>query len=327
MSDEAAPCRLVIATALQPGAIATLHLLGEVEPVLHAITGRPAPPVGVIRLANLADVDRGLVARLDGRSAQLMPHGGPRVVQRIVQAIVDAGAVVVRPDTIDPRDLYPEAADDIEAMTLSALARAASPLAIDVLLDQPNRWRSLQSFTDDDAARSRRLNRLIDPPLVVLAGPANVGKSTLSNALLGRSMSIALDEPGTTRDYTTGLIDLGGLVVRWHDTPGLRETEDPIEQQAIALARRLMNQADLLIAITDAGHDWPDLPRRPDLFVGAKTDLATRADAAINVSAITGDGIAGLVTTVRDVLVPPADLAHPGPWRFDDRLVAGAPIT
>jgi GTP1/Obg family GTP-binding protein len=120
--------------------------------------------------------------------------------------------------------LYPEASDRFEALMLAALARAQSPLAIDLLLDQPRRWRRIRrarrQLSEEDLARSTRLNRLIEPPVAVLAGQPNVGKSTLSNALLGRAMSIAYDMPGTTRDYTAGWIDLAGLVVSWHDTPG-----------------------------------------------------------------------------------------------------------
>jgi hypothetical protein len=47
---------------------------------------------------------------------------------------------------------------------------------------------------------------------------------------------------------------------------------------------------------------------------------AEAADAALAISARTGDGLERLVAQVRDVLVPPADLADPRPWRFDERL-------
>jgi tRNA modification GTPase len=155
---------------------------------------------------------------------------------------------------------------------------------------------------------------------VALAGAANVGKSTLSNTLLGRSMSIAADRPGTTRDYTWGRLELAGLVVGWHDTPGLRATDDPDERKAVALARRLLDRADLVIAMTDAEHGWPALPRTADLRLASKADAGGRDDADLCVSATTGAGIPELVAAVRDRLVPPADLEHPGPWLVDSRL-------
>jgi tRNA modification GTPase len=211
-------------------------------------------------------------------------------------------------------------ADRFEALALAALARARSPLAVDLLMDQPRRWRLQPALSEEDEARSRRLNRLIDPPMVVLAGPPNVGKSTLSNALLGRSMSIAHDQPGTTRDYTAALFDLVSLVVRWHDTPGLRTTDDPIEGKAIELAGRMMASADVLIAMTDAEHDWPTLPREADLRIAGKADLGVRSDSDLSVCGLDGRGLAELAAVVRDRLVPREDLADPGTWRFDPRL-------
>jgi tRNA modification GTPase len=313
-------CRFLRTTAPTPGAIAIIQLLGDVEPVLAAMTGIDDWPVGRVRLSNLGGVDEGFAGRAAGDVAELMPHGGPRVLQRLIARLRGLGAEPAGSAEAKPERLYPEARDEVEAAVLEALAGACSPLAIDLLLDQPRRWRSKPVLTVEDEARSRRLNQLLAPPVVVLAGPPNVGKSTLSNALLGRTMSIAIDEPATTRDYTAGLIDVGGLVVQWHDTPGLRDSADPIEQKAIALARALMEKAAMLIAMTDAAHDWPILTRKPDLRVASRVDLRRRADAELDICTPRAEGVADLAAAVRDRLVPPADLAHPGPWRFDERL-------
>jgi len=279
-----------------------------------------------MRLVNFSGIDEGLAGRITGDIAQLMPHGGMRVVQRLIAKLLDLGVEPADESSLDPMEIYPEASDRYEAIMLSALARAQSPLAVNLLLDQPRRWRPRprlgRLITEEDRTRSARLNRLIDPPIVVLAGPPNVGKSTLSNALLGRSMSIAIDMPGTTRDYTTGRIELAGLVVDWHDTPGMRATDDAIESKAIEIARGLMARADFLIAITDHKHDWPELSRASDLKVANKCDLARRDDADVNISATTGENIETLVSTVRDALVWPEDLTHPGPWLFDERIVS-----
>ncbi len=248
-------CRLLVATSSQPGAIAILQLDGDVTNVLRAATGIAQWPTGRARLTTLADIDRGLALRLTDKVAQLMPHGGPRVVQRLVAWLVDRGVELVAPDDVAPERVFPEATDRFEAMALAAVARAASPIAVDLLLDQPRRWRAATADCNPDAERARRLNRLIDPPMVVVAGPANVGKSTLSNSLVGRSMSIAADRPGTTRDYTSGRIDLAGVVVDWHDTPGLRDSSDPIEVESVEIARALIARADMVVALTD--HQQP----------------------------------------------------------------------
>ncbi len=329
-ADERFPggCRVLPASAATPGAIAIFQLVGDVEPVLASLTGRSDWPIGAARLVHFADIDEGIAVRLGRDTAQVMPHGGPRIGQRLLAWFGEHGVVQVSPRELDPLAVYPEAADVYEALALAAVARAASPLAVDLLLDQPRRWRGAPAPLPGDLARSRRLDRLIDPPVVVVAGAPNVGKSTLSNALLGRSMSIALDLPGTTRDYTTGRIDLAGLVADWHDTPGLRDTADPIEVRAIEIARGLLERADLIVAMRDAGTGWPLLPRRADLHVVNKLDLSRpRAGpgdeeaGALGISAVTGEGLAELVAAVRDRLVPPEDLEHPGPWLFDPRLL------
>ncbi|MHC4080911.1 MAG: GTPase [Planctomycetota bacterium] len=307
------------ATAPRSGAIAVLHLIGDVRPVLEALTAVSDWPTGRARLVHLGDIDDGIAVRLTDRAAQLMPHGGPRVVQRLIEWLTRRGVDLVDAGA-SPQDVFPEARDRYEALALATAARAASPLAIDLLLAQPRRWRQAVDLTDQDRARSQRLDRLVVPPVVALAGAANVGKSTLSNALLGRSMSIAADHPGTTRDYTSGRIELGGLVVDWHDTPGLRGTTDAIETKAVDLAKALLDRADFVIAMTDAEHGWPTLPQPPDLRVAGKADVGGRDDADLCVSATTGAGIPELVAAVRDRLVPPEDLDHPGPWLFDPRL-------
>ena len=347
--------RACLLTSFTPGAIAVIQLTGDkaaLDNALPALTGgKTGGPVHCMRVAKFSDaageIDAGLVARITPNIVHLMPHGGPRVVQRILARCAALGIEIVRADTLPASAVFPDAEDEIEALMLCALGRARSPLAVELLLDQPHRWRafrcpsseggagesggdegdkyhSIRKISDDIHSRSARLNRLITPPLVVLAGAANVGKSTLSNKLLGRSMSIAVDQPGTTRDYTAGAIELGGLVVIWHDTPGLRITSDPIEAEAIELARHLMQRADFLVAMTDHEQPWPELPRKPDLRVACKCDIAQRDDAeprTLNISNQTGEGIARLVQTVRDLLVPPDDIAHPGPWLFDERLL------
>ncbi len=354
-----AECTIALVTPHAPGAVAMLQLTGNVVPLLVKLTGAAAWPVGKLSLRSIAGVDDGLVVRIKDDMALLMPHGGLRVVHRIAEAAVALGATLVRADDVHPISLYPEARDLVEACMLAAVAKAESPLAIDLLLDQPRRWRNAPALTDADRARSRRLNRLITPPVVVLAGLPNVGKSTLTNALVGRSLSITADMPGTTRDYTAGRIDVAGLVVDWHDTPGIRESDDPIEQRAIAIATKLLAHADLIIAMSAPGIEWPALPRPADLHVINKCDLIaapslegvsplpatkhaeaasdesarkTRVPAAndsissnpaapIPISARTGKNLAHLAAAIRESFVPQADIDHPGPWLFDERLL------
>lgn len=308
----AASAHALLLTAPGPGAIAIIALSGAVEAPLATLTGSADWPVGAARLTDLAGIDRGVVCRLGATAVEIMPHGGPRVVQRILETLAAAGAPVADPASFPSEARYPEADSESEAQRLALLARARSPLAVDLLAREPDA--PALAAEPGDAELGRRLWRLIDPPIVVLAGPPNVGKSTLSNALVGRPVSLAQDAPGTTRDYTRGLANLAGLVVAWHDTPGLGDAADAVDADAAALADRLFRRADYLIAATDGTHVWPDLPRTPDLRLATRSDHAPRTDAALNVSARTGAGLVDLAERIRDDLVPPADRASPRAW-------------
>ncbi|MEM9346798.1 MAG: GTPase [Planctomycetota bacterium] len=289
---------VTLTTANTPGAVAILQLHGEgVHQALEQLTGRSSWSDRRAHLVQFADIDEGLAIRVDDATAQLMPHGGPRVVQRLLEHLTKQLGCTYD-NAPDPMTLYPEARSPIEADMLDAIAKAASPAAIDLLAAQPALWRGLlqqaggpdQAQRQAIAGRSRILDRLITPPTVVVAGPANVGKSTLTNALMGKTMSIVADLPGTTRDWVGGLVELTAsndprqaIAVNWLDTPGLRRSNDAIEQRAIALAKHQIEQADILIAMRDPDQTWLDretLPREPDLFVVNKADDALRPEVS-----------------------------------------------
>ncbi len=317
-----------IATAGAPGAVAMIEITGDAGPIVERLTGIAAWPAGRLRHVRLGDIDDAVVGRIGDGLWWLMPHGGPRIVQRTAQRLAAEGARPRR--EIDPVLAWPEAATRDEALALAAVGGAVSPLAVGLLLDQPRRWAEHRAHPRESleaiAQRSRVLDRLLEPPLVVLAGRPNVGKSTLSNALLGRRASIEAEQAGTTRDYVISRLELAGLVVHWCDTPGRHATADPIEREAILLAGELIHRADCLIAAAAPGIDWPNLDRTPDRRVVLKADLepAPEPTGAVadppRVSARTGAGLDRLVASIRDALVPPEALDHPGPWLFDGRL-------
>ncbi len=89
--------------------------------------------------------------------------------------------------------------------------------------------------------------------LTVIIGRPNAGKSTLLNALTGEDRAIVTDIEGTTRDILEEKVQLGGITLRVIDTAGIREAKDRIEQIGVERARFYAQQADLLLALIDAG--------------------------------------------------------------------------
>ena len=117
--------------------------------------------------------------------------------------------------------------------------------------------------------------------VVVIAGPPNVGKSTLMNALAGRDVAITSPIPGTTRDLIEVFLDLRGFPVTLVDTAGIRDADDPIEREGVARARRRAESADLTLWLDDGagGHDAER--GSPRSGVRTKVDLERRgADGA-----------------------------------------------
>jgi tRNA modification GTPase len=300
-----------------PGAVALITLRGDIDAALHACGIAPVA-VGGVALRDLGGApgerEMGVVARFRTDHATLMPHGGIAVVRALLARLERCGIVEETPG--DPRVTYPEARDEIEARMLSALARAVSPLGVDLLLRQPALWR--QAPAGPETPRDRVLRRLIDPPLVVVLGAPNIGKSTLLNELAGRSVSIVSDEPGTTRDHVGVTLDLGGLVVRWVDAPGLREDAPPIEREAIDLALGVARRADLLLLAGDASNPPPaPIPGVDGRRVALRGDLGSPAWATdAKVCVRTGEGVAELVALVREWLVPRAMIEEDVAWRF-----------
>ncbi len=90
---------------------------------------------------------------------------------------------------------------------------------------------------------------------VVIAGKPNAGKSTLLNALLNEEKAIVSDIPGTTRDFVEDQINIDGIVFRFTDTAGLRETTDEIESIGVKRTLEKMQQASIIIYLVDLGSD------------------------------------------------------------------------
>jgi tRNA modification GTPase len=87
---------------------------------------------------------------------------------------------------------------------------------------------------------------------IAIVGAPNVGKSTLFNALLSEDRAIVTEIPGTTRDYLSEYVNIGGFPVILTDTAGLRSSENKIESIGMEKTRRLIAESDLCLFMLDA---------------------------------------------------------------------------
>jgi tRNA modification GTPase len=148
----------------------------------------------------------------------------------------------------------------------------------------------------------------------VIAGKPNTGKSTLLNALLNEEKAIVSDIAGTTRDFIEDEINLEGVVFRFIDTAGLRDTEDKVEAIGVSRTKEKMKQASLIIYMFDLKNDSLTEVNRdinmlenlgiPFIKVGNKMDEA-QADlyeemkkdkSTLFISAINKEGLEALKT-------------------------------
>jgi tRNA modification GTPase len=163
-------------------------------------------------------------------------------------------------------------------------------------------------------AEQGRSERLRDGLVVAIAGPPNVGKSTLMNQLARREVAIVSPHAGTTRDIIEVQLDLDGYPVTVIDTAGIRETDDPVEQEGVRRARARAAEADLVLWLSDAQHAenvhegaapvW--MIRNKIDLAGAKPEAVSQwptgampgrrsAIAGFAISASRGDGISELI--------------------------------
>jgi len=149
---------------------------------------------------------------------------------------------------------------------------------------------------------------------IVIAGKPNVGKSTLLNALLNEERAIVSDIAGTTRDTIEDELTIGGIVFRFIDTAGIRDTADIIEALGVERTLEKMKQAKLIIYMADADQSLSEIEEQvrgleqlaiPYLILVNKADLISADQRktfeglnAVFISAKEKQGIDELKTTL-----------------------------
>ncbi|MGA9651739.1 MULTISPECIES: tRNA uridine-5-carboxymethylaminomethyl(34) synthesis GTPase MnmE [Pedobacter] len=157
---------------------------------------------------------------------------------------------------------------------------------------------------------------------IVIAGKPNVGKSTLLNALLNEERAIVSDIAGTTRDTIEDELNIGGIVFRFIDTAGIRDTADIIEALGVERTLEKMKQAKLIIYMADAAQDVAEIEEQvrgleqlaiPYLILINKADLIETAQRkafeALNVVFISAKEKSG-IEELKETLLEQVNLHH-----------------
>ncbi|MCL1802862.1 MAG: tRNA uridine-5-carboxymethylaminomethyl(34) synthesis GTPase MnmE [Eubacteriaceae bacterium] len=178
------------------------------------------------------------------------------------------------------------------------------------------RLSSLSLSLDDLISDFERSQVMRSSFKAVIAGKPNVGKSMLLNALASEDKAIVTDIAGTTRDVLDCYANIGGLAVRFFDTAGLRESEDPIEKIGVGKAVMAIAEADLLLFVVDGSKPleqddidvWGEYGGSSAIALLNKADLGISSEAksffdgknaeVIEISALTGENINSLCEAI-----------------------------
>ncbi len=216
-----------------------------------------AEAVGDLIDARSASMQRAAMVQLDG--------GLSRRVRELHDAVLEVEALVAYDIDFPEEDDGPISSDRVLAATRRAADQVTGLLA-----------------TSPTGELIRH------GAVVVIAGPPNVGKSSLFNALLGRARSIVSDVPGTTRDAVEALVEPANapFPLRLVDTAGLRDTIDAVEQLGIEVSRRSLAEAHVVLACGETVASILDTvtrvrPHTAAPVVGVRTKCDQRGTAAL----------------------------------------------
>lgn len=294
-----------IATAPGRGGVGIIRVSGPLAPHVgrqiarQDLTPRHAHFSG-LHNASGQPIDEGLVLLFAGPHSftgedivEFQAHGGPVILDMLLQRCCELGARPARPGEFSERaflngkiDLsQAEAIADLinstteqAALNASASLQGAFSQRINELVTAVTELRVYVEAAIDfpeeeidfikEGAVSERLDAIVDRlesvygeakqgalyqegMKLVIAGAPNAGKSSLLNALAGQNTAIVTPIQGTTRDLLREHIQIEGMPLHIVDTAGLRNSDDPIEQEGIRRAREEMTSADRILLVID----------------------------------------------------------------------------
>lgn len=125
---------------------------------------------------------------------------------------------------------------------------------------------------------------------VAIVGKTNVGKSSLLNVLLQEDKAIVSDIHGTTRDCIEDVIDINGILFRFIDTAGIRETQDTVERIGIERTFDNISKSSIVLWVVDeqpTADEFADMANKTNgkklIIVKNKCDLSTQVSVPSNI--------------------------------------------
>ncbi len=225
---------------------------------------------------------------------------------------------------------FREAIEGLRQNAVHLLARVEAAIDFpEAETEQPLRTHGAQEIEEQLMGPIQSLlascdNRIwVDGVRTVIAGRVNAGKSSLMNRLLNEERAIVTPIPGTTRDIIESSVTVEGIPLRLMDTAGFRSVEDEVEQMGMTMARKKLQEADVVLIVIDRsippGQEDLDIVRqakdKPALIVFNKIDLPDRlhaggvnADAlsqlpSVPISALTGEGLDALKQAMKHAIL------------------------
>ena len=264
---------------------------------------------GRVRLIDFGPppAESSVYVRTAAEHAELQTHGGQSVAERVRKTLDECGCIP------PPHRFDVECQQAFASATTRRTARELARVCFGRLEAELLRLRDADAAEQAEGLRSLLAAssyglRLTTPATVALYGPANVGKSSLLNRLLGYERAISEDRPGVTRDPVAGETALDGWPIRLVDTAGLRETGDVLEAAGIASGRTAVGGADVRVLVTDGRDGVPAGPaEQATLIVRHKADLwmqqaEQRDDRYARVSSLTGEGVDTLLDRIAETV-------------------------
>jgi tRNA modification GTPase len=299
---------------------------------------------------------------------ELHGHGGARNMERLLQRVLQAGARPARPGEFTLRAFLRGKMDLVRAEAVLSVVSARSEKALRaaqaqlgglltgeveairrLIVSQLARIEASIDFPDDAgdlalesgkvgeierrldalAGKWKRSRKLAEGLRVALAGKPNVGKSSLFNAILGKSRALVDAAPGTTRDYIEAAVEIEGHGVTLVDTAGIRGEGGRIEMMGMQAAREVMRGADVVLLLIDDGGISAEEFKAMEREAGgsvlvpllSKSDLGWSVAPELlkilgghgpqRISCVTGEGIGGLEAALVEIAGGGLDLSQP----------------